>query len=58
LGPRVRAPRICLQNCRDRIYALYGFLNTTDATSAKLKGIVPSVIRPLGYYNFTDAYVA
>jgi peptide/nickel transport system substrate-binding protein len=37
-------------------YIIWGFVNTTDAVSARLKGIVPSVIRPLGYYDFHNAF--
>ncbi len=31
---------------------IWGFLNNLDAVSTKVQGITPSVIRPLGYYDF------
>jgi peptide/nickel transport system substrate-binding protein len=37
-------------------YIIWGFPNTLDATSSKVKGIVGSVIRPLQYYDFSGAY--
>lgn len=39
-------------------YIIWGFANNIDALSAKVHGIKPSVARPLGWYNFTDAYLA
>ena len=39
-------------------YIIWGFLNTLDAYSAKVHGLVPSVARPLGWYTFTNVYLA
>lgn len=39
-------------------YIIWGFLNNLDAVSSKVKGIQPSVVRNLGYYNFNDSYLA
>ena len=38
-------------------YILWGFLNNVDAVSAKVRGITPSRVRPLGWYTLTDAYL-
>jgi peptide/nickel transport system substrate-binding protein len=39
-------------------YLIWGFLNYVDATSAKVHGLVPSAMRSLGWYTFTDTYFA
>jgi peptide/nickel transport system substrate-binding protein len=39
-------------------YLIWGFLNNVDAVSAKVKGIEPSVVRNLGYYNLNDVSLA
>jgi peptide/nickel transport system substrate-binding protein len=39
-------------------YVIWGFLNNVDAVSAKVHGIVPSVIRPLGAYDFANTYIS
>lgn len=38
-------------------YVIWGFPNNLDALSARVRGITPSVARPLGYYNFLNAYL-
>ena len=38
-------------------YIIWGFANNIDALSKKVDGIVPSVARPLGWYNFNNAYL-
>jgi peptide/nickel transport system substrate-binding protein len=37
---------------------LWGFLSNVDALSTRVKGLKPSVIRPLGDYDFKYAYLA
>jgi peptide/nickel transport system substrate-binding protein len=39
-------------------YIIWGFLNNVDATSAKVHGLKPSAVRPLGWYDFTNVYLA
>lgn len=39
-------------------YIIWGFYRYLDATSSKVHGIVPSSVRPLGWYTLTDAYLA
>lgn len=39
-------------------YIIWGFIQYIDATSAKVHGITPSSVRPLGWYTFTDAYLS
>ena len=39
-------------------YIIWGFRNYVDATSSKVHGLVPSAIRPLGWYTFTDVYLS
>jgi len=39
-------------------YIIWGFPNGIDATSAKVKGLTPSPIRPLNYYDVTHVYFA
>ena len=36
---------------------IWGFLGNVDATSPRVHGLVPSVVRWLGHYNFTDTYI-
>jgi peptide/nickel transport system substrate-binding protein len=37
---------------------IWGFLNNLDVVSSRVSGIPPSVLRPLGYWNFRRASVA
>lgn len=39
-------------------YIIWGFRNALDASSTRVRGLFPSVIRPLGYYDFTNTYLA
>jgi len=39
-------------------YIIWGFLNNVDATSSKVHGLKPSAVRPLGWYDFTNVYLA
>jgi peptide/nickel transport system substrate-binding protein len=39
-------------------YLIWGFLNNLDAYSSKVHGLVPSAVRPLGWYDFTNVYFA
>jgi peptide/nickel transport system substrate-binding protein len=39
-------------------YLIWGFLNNLDAYSSKVHGLVPSAVRPLGWYDFTNVYLA
>lgn len=39
-------------------YIIWGFLRYIDATTSRVHGITPSSVRPLGWYTFTDAYLA
>jgi peptide/nickel transport system substrate-binding protein len=39
-------------------YIIWGFLNNLDATSSKVHGLKPSAVRPLGWYDFTNVYLA
>lgn len=39
-------------------YIIWGFYRYLDATSSKVHGIVPSSVRPLGWYTLTDAYLS
>jgi peptide/nickel transport system substrate-binding protein len=39
-------------------YIIWGFADYIDAYSAKVHGLKPSSVRPLGWYTFTDVYLA
>lgn len=39
-------------------YIIWGFLNNLDAHTDKVKGLTPSVVRPLGWYAFADTWMA
>jgi peptide/nickel transport system substrate-binding protein len=38
-------------------YLIWGFKDLVDVAANNVKGITPSVVRPLGYYNFRDTYL-
>jgi len=39
-------------------YFIWGFVNNLDAHSARVHGLRPSAVRPLGWYDFTNVWLS